>query len=372
MPKIESLTAEQLAKLPEYRAKWLAIGLATGPSDEDVALGGIRLAYEAAGLPAPKLVIRLGSPMAGAHGAAILKNGLPAQVGDQVGAQVRDQVRDQVWAQVGAQVWAQVGDQVWDQVRDQVWDQVWAQVRAQVGDQVWAQVGAQVGDQVWAQVRAQVGDQVRAQVRAQVRDQVGAACYGSHDANWLGFYDFFQKEMGLKSCDKLNGLAAAASGGWFWPFAGGVVTTPRPSELHRDAQGRLHNEKGMAIKYPDGWGFYCIHGLGVPGWIVTNPEQITVAKIKAEANVEIRRVMIDIYGPQKYLHETKAKLIHADVWHGMPRGLFEDSFGDRYLYGSDGSTNRLYIMPVDREMQTCTQAHENISGVPCHGCIAES
>jgi len=196
--KIEKLPPEIEAALPAIRDEWLAVGLFTAPADRAEAERGAMLAYEAAGLARPEIVIWLDSPFAGCLGAALLsatgktqvgaqvRDQVWAQVGDQVraqvGAQVRDQVWAQVWAQVGRQVWAQVRDQVgrqvWAQVGDQVWAQVWAQVGAQVRDQVWAQVWDQVRDQVWDQVGAQVGAQVWAQVwaqvRAQVRDQVGA------------------------------------------------------------------------------------------------------------------------------------------------------------------------------------------------------
>jgi hypothetical protein len=155
--RIEKLTKAQASQLSEFKDRWLKIGLATGPCDRPAIERAADAAYKEAGLEPPRLKIWLGSPLAGAIGAAMLKRGLKiSQVGDQVRAQVGDQVGDQVWAQVWDQVRAQVGDQVWDQVRAQVWDQVGDQVWAQVGDQV----RAQVGDQVWDQVRAQVGDQV--------------------------------------------------------------------------------------------------------------------------------------------------------------------------------------------------------------------
>src|SRR5262245_3443447 len=132
--KIQELTDEQVARLGEYRDKWLAHGLSIEPADRSAAEAGVDKAYLAAGLEPPRLKIWLRSPLAGVLGAARLAR-LPAvrdQVWAQVGAQVRAHVRDQVWAQVGAQVGAQVRAHVWDQVRDQVWAQVGAQVRAHV------------------------------------------------------------------------------------------------------------------------------------------------------------------------------------------------------------------------------------------------
>ena len=102
---LTKLTAEQEAQIPVIRDEFLRYGLSTEPADFDSAEQAIKDAYVVAGLPAPKIFIRLASPHEGAIGAAILKN---TRLGESVGDQVRDQVRAQVGAQVGAQVWAQV------------------------------------------------------------------------------------------------------------------------------------------------------------------------------------------------------------------------------------------------------------------------
>ena len=106
MKKLEKLTDAQLARLPQIRDEWLAIGLSTEPLNFEAAKSAVVKIYAAAGLEPPKWFFRFQSPIAAAIAAAMLKTG----------DQVRDQVRDQV------------GAQVWDQVRDQVWDQVGAQV----------------------------------------------------------------------------------------------------------------------------------------------------------------------------------------------------------------------------------------------------
>ena len=103
--KIEKLTKEQEARIPEFREKWLMYGLSTAPTDRELAEEGIREAYQAAGLPAPKYIYWGSSPFATvltrSWVIAILQGfkniKIPqvwAQVGDQIGDQVRDQVRD--------------------------------------------------------------------------------------------------------------------------------------------------------------------------------------------------------------------------------------------------------------------------------------
>jgi hypothetical protein len=333
--------------MPEWVAKWLKIGLSTETADFDAAEQAMRNMYASAKLKQPRVVLRMSSPygaiLGGVMAEALLSaEASGAQVWDQVGAQVRaqvgDQVGDQVWAQVRAQVRAQVGDQVGDQVgaqvgaqvRAQVGDQVGAQVRAQVGAQVGDQVGDQVWDQVWdqvgaqvrAQVGAQVGDQVRAQVGDQVRAQVGAqvrsrwsnSLYQNLDAGFHAWVTFFRDVCGwenhtLPAYANHEILSQHASWSWWAPDVGAI--SDKPEILNRDERGRLHSTTGPAIRFRDGWSIYAVHGVRMPSDIFENRSSLTVARIEAEQNTEIRRVMIDLYGPAKYLKDSGAQIVHS-------------------------------------------------------------
>lgn len=293
MLKINALTKEQEAELPEYCDKWLAIGLSTKPLDFGKAKEAVGLIYKTAGLQPPKTYFQVFSPLGGAILGAMLRGG---QVRGQVWDKVRDQLRNQVW------------DQVRDQVRDQVWDQVGDQVRGQVGDQVWNKVRDKVRGQVGDKVRDQLWDQLGDQVGDQLWDQV----WGSHDAPWLAFYDFFKNECNLEICRKLTGLTELAKHcGWWAPYQNAVILQDRHSTLNRDGIGRLHCEDGLACGYPDGWGVYAWHGVRVPERIILKPDSITVQEIQKEENTEIRRVMLERYGEKRYLEDSGAKIIHS-------------------------------------------------------------
>ena len=62
--KIE-LTEEQIAKMTEYRDKWLSIGLSTEKMDKEKAAAAIDQVYTCAGLQPPKIKIWLKSPYEG-------------------------------------------------------------------------------------------------------------------------------------------------------------------------------------------------------------------------------------------------------------------------------------------------------------------
>lgn len=60
---ITELTPEQRAKFPEYREKWLKIGLATGPLEFEKAKEALSRCYKVAGFDPPKKFYRAKSPL---------------------------------------------------------------------------------------------------------------------------------------------------------------------------------------------------------------------------------------------------------------------------------------------------------------------
>ncbi len=332
MKKLEKLTPEQEASLPEFAEKWLKIGLSTEPLDLEKAKQCAIAAYEVAGLQAPVNFYRFQSPYSAAIGATYLKEIFSkeiAHVGDQVGAQVRDQVRAQVWDQVWDQVGAQVGDQVGDQV--------WAQVRAQVGDQV--------GDQVW--------DQVWAQVRAQVRDQV----YGFHDADWLGFYDALMS-FGCSSEKLIPLMDLAKVCGWWAPYKNTVIFQDRPEIIKVDDAKRLHCENGPSVKYRDGFSVYSWHGIRIPMEWIENKNELTAKTALTWENVEQRRAACEIVGWAKILRELNAKTIdkNQNPFVGELIEVEIPEIGREKFLRVRCGTEREFALPVPPDMKRASQA----------------
>ncbi len=84
-----------------------------------------------------------------------------------------------------------------------------------------------------------------------------------------------------------------ASCGWVWMYHEICVVTERHTALHLDDSNprRLHCEDGPAIRFPDGWASYCIHGVNVPEYVIMAPETITEGQIFDEKNDEVKRIM---------------------------------------------------------------------------------
>src|ERR1041384_5944960 len=248
---IEKLTKEQIARFPEFVERWTKIGLCTDPADRPKAEAAIIDCYKYAGLAPPKKIVWCGSPLSqGLTRAIILDKKLTEGIGTPVQAAVQASVGAYVGASVGASVWASVGDSV----------------------------------------------------------------YGQHDANWLAWIAYFREMCALKSqTEKCLGLdALAKSAGWALPHQNICWVSERHNILERDERGRLHNLVGPAVMYPDGWSIYSVHGVRVPGWILEEKQKLNAQVIDKEQNAEIRRVMIEIFGQEKYLIEGKAEKIHKD------------------------------------------------------------
>jgi hypothetical protein len=157
-------------------------------------------------------------------------------------------------------------------------------------------------------------------VRDSVRDSVWASVYGQQEAGWLGFYEFFQKNGLEKETEKLKGLfALSQNAGWALPHRKICWISERHSILARDERDRLHCLFGPACAYPDGWAIYAVHGVRVPGFVIEKPREITVQKIDAEPNAEIRRVMVERYhagesvtGAAAFLRDAGGKRLDHD------------------------------------------------------------
>jgi hypothetical protein len=110
--------------------------------------------------------------------------------------------------------------------------------------------------------------------------------------------------------------ALTKSCGWVWWHQNVLAISDRPSHIHRDAQGRLHCEAGPSIAYRDGWELWHIHGVRVTEQIVMRPETLTIAQIGAENNAEVRRVMIERFGQDRYITESGMRPIAHDETYG--------------------------------------------------------
>lgn len=333
-PRLEQLPPELENALPQIRDEWLASGLSTKPANRPLAEEGVRKAYVSGGLPPPAHIVWLDSPFGGAIGAAMLAK--MATLGDLKGhidIDIDDEARLPQVRETGAAssieasaslIWHQMGAQLLQNLRGKVdLSQGWVLYDLLRGSKHSAAVNGshaasneqlENAQRVWDALGRRLLSEMGGDFASEVREQLFRAGYGQHDVSWLAFYDVFAR-AGIEACKRLEGLMQLArNAGWFWPFRGLCIITERPCQLHRDERGRLHNLSGPAIQYPDGWAVYAIHGIRVDEHVVLNPASIQVSEISQQHNAEVRRVLLERMGVERYIREIGAKPIQRDEW----------------------------------------------------------
>ncbi|WP_433335750.1 DUF6745 domain-containing protein [Spirillospora sp. CA-294931] len=329
---------------------WQATAFATGPAARDRAEAGIATAYTAAGLTPPEHIIWVPSPAQGAVAAALLaghaktltKDGLkgfkhlstsapeespdpPTDRPAPAKRRFRDLLRptaespnanpthlDEFVRSVSEL--PAPGKSVRDAVRTRPWEAARKAAHAELGPQEWSRAWSKTGATFWDQVQDLVS-RVRQAIGSMAEEDSAAesllraatldAVQGQHDAPWLALFDHL---------DRLPpGLAEAArDAGWWWPYENLVIVSERPTELHRDEPGRLHRGDGPAMAYPDGFALHAWRGMPIPSDFVSSLDGLDRARIDAEENAELRRVMLEIFGYDRYLAETGARPVHKD------------------------------------------------------------
>jgi hypothetical protein len=101
------------------------------------------------------------------------------------------------------------------------------------------------------------------------------------------------------------------------------VSKPRLHyEAGRDPR-RLHRVDGPAVE-SDVEPLYFLTGVLVPEGVVMRPEAITAGEIDEEPNVEVRRVMTERMGYERYILESGAALVQSDECGALYRRDFDD------------------------------------------------
>lgn len=160
-------------------------------------------------------------------------------------------------------------------------------VRATIRTMTWAEMGSTAADHV---ERPSWTDMTRNELWNKVRSQFSHAVYGQHEAGILAFCDYFGR-IGVDVSPMEGMMRAGKNAGWWWPMKDAVVVSERPTQLHRDDDGRLHNPNGPAVAYPDGFSVYAWHGTRVPRELIMG--EWDARRIFDEKNSEIRRCAVE-------------------------------------------------------------------------------
>ena len=156
---------------------------------------------------------------------------------------------------------------------------------------------------------------------------------------------------------------AARCGGFRWMHPKFCLVSDFPERLCVDDRNRPHSADGPSHRWRDGWELYHWHGVRVTRQIVMEPHTLTIDQVRAEQNAEVRRVMIERMGYERYLRESGATLVNEDrygkLWRA-PRSDDTDIVMVEVINSTpepNGERNR-YMLRVPPDTKT---AHEAVA-----------
>ncbi|MFJ7244766.1 DUF6745 domain-containing protein [Kitasatospora sp. NPDC098652] len=298
-------------------ARWRAASAATGPADRAAVERAVRAAYRAAGLPEPVAVRWFGSPLAAAEAALELRAARAVSVREEVRTRPWEEARRRAVERVGpagwAAHWALTGGELGpistplaERVRNAVLDRLAPEADR---DRASGRDLASGSDRTTDDDRTTDGEAAAARNRrTAVRLALLDAVRGQHDAPW-----FAALEAAGAGVEAVAPLAEVGRGaGWWWPYQEVALVSERPVALHRDEAGRLDRADGPALEYPDGFALHAWRGMPVPAEFLAGLAEVTAERIRTEENAELRRVLLEHYGYERYLADSGAEPVHRD------------------------------------------------------------
>lgn len=273
--KLEKLLPEHEARIPEYVEKWTAIGLSCSESDEVAGNAAVKLMYKIAGHLGVPEVYWFDSLYAATLCAAcmqLIENGKTCVKG--------------------------AAPEAVATTKDSFWDQVIYNTNLQIKEQ-------------GQHIDADFINKNKAAICEGAREFIKSSSYwrwwrpGSlGTAAALAFYSFFHEVVGLNiEIERLAGLVGVAHQcSDVLTFDDRAYAIRKMEYMNRDSAGRLHCEDGPAVGFRDGFAIYAWHGVRLFGseWIITNPKKITAQKIDEENNQELKRILLERFGVDKY------------------------------------------------------------------------
>ena len=188
--------------------------------------------------------------------------------------------------------------------------------------------------------------------------------WGALDSYWISYYLYPHLELRkMYSKDDYKLLCDWAdlskSCFWWYPFKNICFVCDRPTEIHKDEEGRLHCDAGPAVSFLDKWSTYVWHGTNIPANWIEDKSSLTAEKAITWENIEQRRCACEIIGWHNILDQLDAKEIDRnpdDQIGTLVEVNLPDSGRERFLRVKCG-TGRDFALPVPPDIPTAAQAN---------------
>lgn len=117
---------------------------------------------------------------------------------------------------------------------------------------------------------------------------------------WCGWYEY-GKSIGIEfDNDKYDLFVNFNSEvNFIIPYKGICFISEKPVEINWN-NSRLHKDGGLAVKYSDGYGLYCLNGVKVDKYLAETPEgELDIEYFKKEKNADVKAEFIRKFGIER-------------------------------------------------------------------------
>jgi hypothetical protein len=279
----------------------------TRAADKNAAESAMREAYDVAGLPPPQRFVWCTNPVALARTIDALL------VEDTAGASVKSSVYDSALRRAGKQIDAVASRAA----RAEVWrilsDTPMRAASRAVSDAV-EEAASHPLPNPFARLKRWIAEVVAGRRLRTPPVRFADRTFSTHDRSPAGIYRGFHDVCGLTTQTRhLQALwQALDTAGWIAPYERICILSARPSLLRFDPQTRLHAADGPALAFPDGWGIHAWKGVVLPAWMIRGERPITVEMIERQRDPVLRRCMIDILTPARFIRDANAVRVSSD------------------------------------------------------------
>lgn len=133
---------------------------------------------------------------------------------------------------------------------------------------------------------------------------------------------------------------------------------------HLDEDGLLHNPTGPAVEfYTEEPNWYYLHGIQVPEKLIERPDELTKEDFINETNAEIRRIMVEHVGSDKFASLQDLEVVDKKEMNGQEvillRGKEMDNVARakiQFVEVKCNSTGRVYNIGVPPTIDNALEA----------------
>jgi hypothetical protein len=298
--EVGALSDGQRADLTVYGARWNALRQSTAPPDHEAARAAVAAAYSAVKLPPPREIVWEDGPAQ----LAVSWSKRRHTAGDSMRATIVDEVRRKAELGVDRAIALNVRMALTSEpglARPPSYCATIDEALLRLGERALPILPLRLLD-------------IFSLSRRRNRATFAGSGFSLQSAAWLGALQYLHDVCGLvRQTEPVAPLwELARSACWVTPYERICWLIRRPTLIRSDASGRLHAADGPALRFGTDTAVYAWKGIIVPSRLIERPDLIDIRAIDAAHDPQIRRCMIDILTPQRFVEQGGAQRVAQD------------------------------------------------------------